>query len=156
MEDGSYQITGKEVVPCPNCCGELCYRDRRKRKVRTISGDTLIYLLRRMRCLSCKKYHTELPEDLIPYKRYERATFEAVLAGTEDQETVIGPGTCQKMRSWLAVFYKLFERLLSEIERETELPDGAQVPFGTAAKIIVNRGSWFVHPFGDDVSKVPP
>jgi hypothetical protein len=41
-------------------------------------------VIRRLRCSACKKIHHELPDILVPYKRYLSSCIEAVVEGQGD------------------------------------------------------------------------
>ena len=56
-------------------------RDRRKRAVKDSEGQTYIFSLRRLQCPECAQIHLEMPDFIQPYKRYDKATIEAVING---------------------------------------------------------------------------
>nr|WP_233162833.1 MULTISPECIES: DUF6431 domain-containing protein [unclassified Cohnella] len=71
------------MVPCP-CCGEkLVVIGSRHRKLSTAAGDQRLLIVRRLRCLQCRKIHHELPDCIVPYKRYESESVEQILFGTQ-------------------------------------------------------------------------
>ncbi|WP_369405479.1 DUF6431 domain-containing protein [Aneurinibacillus tyrosinisolvens] len=69
---------GKILSPC---CGKsmrvIGTRDRRSKER---SGETKVYNLRRLSCSGCGRIPHELPDVLVPYKRYESACIERVLS----------------------------------------------------------------------------
>ncbi len=69
-KDGSVRIQGKEKHLCPCCQGHLQMHDTRLRRVIRQNGRIESYRLRRLRCRSCGKLHTELPDFIAPYKHY--------------------------------------------------------------------------------------
>lgn len=66
---------------CPICGGELVGYDTVERTVITKKRITYKILLLRRKCKICNKIHTELPEDIIPYKRYEAEMIYGVIEG---------------------------------------------------------------------------
>ncbi|WP_429472508.1 DUF6431 domain-containing protein [Neobacillus sp. B4I6] len=52
----------------------------RDRKSKERSGETRVYNIRRLRCDNCGSIHHELPDFLVPYKRYESNCIEMVLS----------------------------------------------------------------------------
>ena len=72
-----------EQIPCPHCQGELQPYDRRNRKYKDEQGDWTILVIRRLRCRNpqCRRIHAELPDILVPYKRYGVCIIQAVLTG---------------------------------------------------------------------------
>ena len=68
-----------ESVPCL-CCGEqLSVIGSRQRKYKNSDGETKVLIIRRLRCTHCRRIHHELPNCLVPYKRYESACIERVV-----------------------------------------------------------------------------
>lgn len=90
-----------ELVPCP-CCGEqLVVIGSRKRKYRTSCDQTKILVIRRMRCSHCNRIHHELPDCLIPYKRYESQCVEQVITNPAKAiDTPADEATLYRWRSW--------------------------------------------------------
>jgi len=68
-----------EAIPCPHCQGELQPYDRRDRKYKDEQGDWKILVIRRLRCRNpqCRRIHAELPDILVPYKRYGVCSIQA-------------------------------------------------------------------------------
>lgn len=69
-----------EVVPCPCCGKELSVIGSRGRQYRNFAGDRMQLRIRRLRCKACRKIHHELPDLLVPYKRYEASAVENVVS----------------------------------------------------------------------------
>jgi hypothetical protein len=90
-----------EVVPCPCCGEELKVIGSRKRISRNATGEAKVLALRRLRCTGCCKIHHELPDSLVPYKRYESTCVEDVVS--EDMEEAVvaaDDSTLYRWRSW--------------------------------------------------------
>ncbi len=66
---GTFIISGTETIPCPNCKGKLFFRGTCKRKLKTSEKDIELRL-RVLECRQCGRTHRELPNGIIPYKRY--------------------------------------------------------------------------------------
>ena len=98
---------GLETNSCPNCGGKLNVKDYRKRKWRTIYGKSRIYILRRLRCSHCKKLHTEIPDKLLPYKRYEMKAIEAIF-NRKGAACVASVRTKKRWIRWCERFLKTF------------------------------------------------
>ena len=56
----------------------------RKRKYINGIGEKIILAIRRLRCSHCAKVHHELPDILIPYKRYGSESIEVVVSGESE------------------------------------------------------------------------
>lgn len=73
---------------CPACGGKLIFYDNVKRALRTKNRITNYIDIRRLRCTECKRVHRELPEDVLPYKRYEAEVVYGVVEGLITCETL--------------------------------------------------------------------
>ncbi len=84
------------------CCGEkLVVIGSRLRKVVSGEGETKLLVIRRLRCSHCRKIHHELPDCIVPYKRYESECIEHVVA--QSSELMVAPAdhaTLQRWRLW--------------------------------------------------------
>lgn len=90
-----------ESIPCP-CCGEqLSVIGSRKRKCKSSDGQTKVLIIRRLRCTNCRRIHHELPDCLVPYKRYESASIEQVAAeSSESSDIAADNATLYRLREW--------------------------------------------------------
>lgn len=62
--------------------------DKVKRLLRTKRGEKKQVEVQRYYCKSCNKYVRDLPEDIIPYMRYEREVIEGVREGLITPDTL--------------------------------------------------------------------
>ena len=86
--DNKYHVKSEESSICPVCGNpELKVIGSRKRGVQKGDGDKIILIIRRLRCLGCQRIHHELPDMLVPYKRYSSAIIEAIVDETTDEVT---------------------------------------------------------------------
>ena len=67
-----YYIETKESNACPDCNEKMKVRDSRKRIILDECGEKYIFSLRRFQCSTCKSIHLELPDCIIPRKRYQK------------------------------------------------------------------------------------
>lgn len=90
------------MVPSP-CCGErLRVIGSRQRKALDETGESRVFCIRRMRCDSCRRIHHELPDCLVPYKRYEASCVERVIAAETDVlEIAADNSTLCRWQSWM-------------------------------------------------------
>jgi hypothetical protein len=90
-----------EVVPSPCCGEELKVIGSRKRISRSATGEVRVLALRRLRCAGCRKIHHELPDCLVPYKRYESTCVEDVVSEEAGVSVVAADdSTLYRWRSW--------------------------------------------------------
>lgn len=71
----------KDQTKCPKCDGELYYYDSVYRVVKSTGGVKKKILLQRLKCSSCGCTHRVIPNDILPYYRYEREVIQGVLDG---------------------------------------------------------------------------
>lgn len=83
--DNKYHIRCQEQSICPVCSSPvLKVIGSRNRKLLNSCGTRIVLVIRRLRCSSCKRIHHELPDCIVPYKRYSSESIEAILDDTED------------------------------------------------------------------------
>lgn len=89
-----------EAVASP-CCGEkLMPIGTRARKYRNSLSEQLTLRIRRLRC-KCGKIHHELPDILVPYKRYEAACIEKVVSEPKGSATIaLDESTICRWKAW--------------------------------------------------------
>ena len=83
-----YAVICEEENLCPDCNQKMKVRDSRKRTVMDESGEKYEFRLRRFKCDTCNNIHLELPDCLIPYKRYSKHTIDIVLNGECDYYSI--------------------------------------------------------------------
>lgn len=57
-------------------------------------------MIRRMRCESCRKIHHELPDILVPYKRYSAESIEQVVGESDSIDVAADESTLCRLRKW--------------------------------------------------------
>lgn len=73
---------------CPKCGGILKYYDTVARIIRTKYGVKKRVSIRRLRCLTCRSVHREIPEFIFPHKHYESQIIIGVIDGLISCETL--------------------------------------------------------------------
>lgn len=73
---------------CPFCKNKLKYYDSVKRILKTKGGKAKKIIIRRLRCISCKSLHREIPDSIVPYKEYESEVIKGVIDGLITPETL--------------------------------------------------------------------
>jgi hypothetical protein len=86
----------------------MVVRDTRERVVIRDDGRKETYRLRRMRCPSCRKLHTELPDFILPFKRYAAQTIQETLDLRPDNCCAADDST---MRRWRKSFTRAHEAI---------------------------------------------
>ena len=80
-------VRSKEKPVCP-ICGKLlsCIGSRLRHFINGL-GEKKRFFIRRLRCSGCRKIHHEIPDCLVPYKRYSAKVIEQIISSR-------GPGGC--------------------------------------------------------------
>ncbi|HHV65955.1 MAG TPA: hypothetical protein GXX46_12960 [Peptococcaceae bacterium] len=100
-------------MPCPCCDSDLKVIGSRKRKFKVTGEETRILIIRRLRCKACKRIHHELPDCLVPYKRYSSLSIEQVLTETPSPPDLAADEvTLYRLKRW---FHSLLPHLLGSL-----------------------------------------
>ncbi|WP_425430049.1 DUF6431 domain-containing protein [Cohnella massiliensis] len=91
-----------EAVPCPCCGDKLVVIGSRQRKLANESGEQRLLIVRRLRCLQCRRIHHELPDCIVPYKRYESECIEQVVAEPTSPSVAADDATLRRWKCWFA------------------------------------------------------
>ncbi|HVJ49863.1 DUF6431 domain-containing protein [Desulfitobacterium sp.] len=90
-----------ESIPCP-CCGEQLevIGSRRRQRIRK-SGEVQVLVIRRLRCTQCRRIHHELPDCLVPYKRYESECVEqGITDSSKSVDIAVDDSTLYRWKTW--------------------------------------------------------
>lgn len=98
----------------------------RKRKLLKQDGSGIRLIIRRLKCTGCGKIHHELPDCVVPYKRYDAGTIESVLrdSGTKLPDYPCESSTAKRLKCWFFLLHDYLEgvlRSLMEQYRYTEI-----------------------------------
>jgi hypothetical protein len=99
---------------CP-CCGKaLKVIGSRKRNFINGTGERVVLIIRRLKCESCGRVHHELPDILVPYKRYNSESIEAVITDDASLSVAVDESTIYRWKHWfLAVANHFLGSLIS-------------------------------------------
>jgi hypothetical protein len=130
--NGKFKVFPKASAPnCPCCGGQLNHFGWRERVFIYISlGIKRILIIRRFRCLSCKRIHHELPCILVPYKRHILPHIERLLDGGrygEDASCMFPKSTAKHLFSWLYRFRSLFLTIIKSRQELDPLDDDCPI-----------------------------
>ncbi|WP_240675871.1 DUF6431 domain-containing protein [Ammoniphilus sp. CFH 90114] len=79
----------------------MCIGSRR-RKCISECGESKVLVIRRLRCTQCRRIHHELPDCLVPYKRYEVNSIESVAMDPPAHEDIAADdSTLYRWRKWV-------------------------------------------------------
>jgi len=114
-EDGIIFIISEEENVCPVCIGILIVIGSRRRGLINSAGDKEMLVIRRLRCLTCRKIHHELPDKVIPYKRHCAETVEKVIVG-DVVDVCCDFVTQSRIKTWWNSFSLYFESVLASLQ----------------------------------------
>ena len=97
---GVFFVKSSEIIPCPCCDGLLRGIGSRERICKHSDGSSMVLIIRRKRCGSCNKIHHELPNLLVPYKRYGAESIESVVGELEPSHVAADESTLYRWRQW--------------------------------------------------------
>ncbi len=105
-----------EQLPCPCCNGQLKVFASRQRKCITTLGEKIVLIIRRLRCIECKRIHHELPDMLVPYKLHVSESIETVLSNDNSELNVVSDeSTLNRWRKWFTELADYFLGCLQSI-----------------------------------------
>jgi hypothetical protein len=96
----AFFVRSTETVPCPCCGGVLEVVGSRRRVWYRSSGDQEKLIIRRLYCRQCERIHHELPDVLVPYKRYGAESIEPVVSDVEPADVAADDATLYRWRQW--------------------------------------------------------
>lgn len=87
----------------------------RKRKYISSDGNRNTLVIRRLRCRQCKHIHHELPDILVPYKRYDSESIESALEDRNNLAVAADDSTISRWRVWFSAGLNHFLGCLTSI-----------------------------------------
>ncbi len=94
------RVKNEERSICPVCLSDILkVIGSRTRNALDSNGEKLIIVIRRLRCIGCRKIHHELPDILVPYKRYLSVCIEAILEDGHERIACEG-STIYRLKRW--------------------------------------------------------
>lgn len=79
-------------------------------------------MIRRLQCQSCRKIHHELPDILVPYKRYDAESIEGVVSEPAREDIAADNSTIGRWRSWFLAWAIYARGCLQSISIRFDLP----------------------------------
>jgi hypothetical protein len=111
----AFFVRSAEKIPCPCCSGTLRVIGSRQRKYIKSSGETSVLRIRRLGCQDCGRIQHELPDILVPFKRYDSASIEAVVTGNAALHVAADEATLCRWRNWFRELAPYFVGCLASI-----------------------------------------
>jgi len=127
-------VRSKEQNFCPCCGGVLTVIGSRKRGFLQATGEKKILIIRRLNCAVCERVHHELPDILVPYKRYDSESIEKVIGGGKAINVAADESTLSRWKRWFkelcayllgALISLTISHFKNAVEPKPELPNSA-------------------------------
>ena len=94
--------SNEQTALCANCGRAMSVCGSRRRGYIESSGEKKVLVIRRLNCKPCRQIQHELPDLLVPYKRYDRESIEAELEGTGQRQSAADNSTISRWQSWFS------------------------------------------------------
>jgi hypothetical protein len=112
-----FSVRSAESVPSP-CCGErLKVIGSRLRCYINNSSESVKLNIRRLRCVQCDRIHHELPDLLVPYKRYDAESIEKVVTCPAATDVPVDESTLHRWNNWVHTLAPYWLGCLASIAR---------------------------------------
>ncbi len=105
ISDRFFYIRCREYKVCPRCGCKLYVIGSRKRKYINKDEENITLIIRRLKCRNCKRIHHELPDILVPYKRYESSSIGNALTDLDNSIVSAEESTIHRWRKWFTSIY---------------------------------------------------
>jgi hypothetical protein len=103
-----------------------------------------VLVIRRLYCEKCKRIHHELPDCLVPYKRYGAIPIEKIVTG--QGENVCGDNTTRRIRAWWKAVKPYFLAVLITLTAKFDVSFGNAPAFREIVRAVANSNNWvFAH-----------
>ena len=154
-------VKSHETNVCPFCGGALKVEGSRRRSYLAYDGTKKELMIRRLRCTNCNHIHHELPDILVPYKRYDSETIENIISVNEEHKDdyPCELSTAVRIKLWFYFLKCYFEstlealktmfaydkELFADISKLLPLLPLRRHPAGwlkSLVRYIVNTGRW--------------
>ena len=144
---GLFYVIAMETSHCPICQGMLYKRGTRRRAVSKNEEDKHILSIRRLYCERCKCIHHELPDCVVPYKRYGTEVIENIV--TNDTQTKVheepascSDGTKRRILGWWTAVMHYFLSVLQTLSQKFKVSFSSPPAFKELVRAVTNSNNW--------------
>ena len=133
-----------EESHCPICQAVLFMRATRERVWWLGNEVKQILLIRRLFCEDCERIHHEIPDCLVPYKRYGADVIENIVSNIK---TLPCPAsTASRIRGWWNAVKPYFFHILMTLVERFGVSFGSPPDFREKMRAVANSNNWiFAH-----------
>lgn len=134
-------VRSEERSSCPVCGSGLEVIGTRERKVREGDGEVTELVIRRLRCGACKRIHHELPDILVPYKRYSAGAIEAIVED-DTGKVVCEESTIRRIKTWWNECMVYFLGVLASLTAKYGAVFSGRPRLKEIVRAVVNAHLW--------------
>ena len=147
-QGGFLVVIALEASCCPLCQTPLLMRSTRERVY--WEGDTEaeknILIIRRLYCEKCGRIHHELPDCVVPYKRYSANVIENIANGQPAKNAPCPDSTVRRLRRWWTTVKPYFLHILVTLAAKFGVSFGGPPAFKESVRAAANSNNWiFAH-----------
>jgi hypothetical protein len=116
--EGIFYVRSNETQMCPICGSVLSVSGSRKRGMLEECGGKKILRIRRLWCDRCRRIHHELPDIIVPYKRYGQEAIENILSDRKQHSTTCPCelSTVKRIKLWFFLVREYYESTLKSLK----------------------------------------
>ena len=101
-----------------------------------------ILIIKRLYCKECGTYHHELPDCLVPYKRYGAEIIEHITDNRTYESVLMPSGTVRRIRKWREVVMPYFLNIIKSLIEKFGVRFGEPPAFRETVRAVVNSNNW--------------
>jgi hypothetical protein len=98
--------------------------------------------IRRLYCPPCERIHHELPDCIVPYKRYSADVIENVINGQSKKQDACSGGTAERIREWWRRIMPYFLCILQSLAERFDVRFGNPPAFKEMVRAVTNTNNW--------------
>ena len=141
----TFFVINLESSNCPLCQMLLFVRGTRKRVFYKSEEEKITLIIRRLYCENCKRIHHELPDCIVPYKRYGAEVIENIVNG-KGAEAPCPEGTVKRIRGWWKAVVTYFLNIQKTLEEKLPAEFSKPPAFREIVRAVANSNHWvFAH-----------
>ena len=137
-------VWADEPLSCPSCdSSNLIKKGWRSRKLITFIGSLLILLVQRVRCKGCGKIHHVLPDTIVPYKRYDAQTIEAIINGNPEEALCeLDEQEIYRIKTWWAKMKRYILNKTTAVIGKCHDQINSKIKLAAIVRILANADLW--------------
>jgi hypothetical protein len=144
VRGGFFIVIALDESYCPVCQSVLSFRATRRRVLWKGDTDTEkdIMIIRRLYCERCKCIHHELPDCVVPFKRYSAEVIENIVTGQTTKEPPCSDCTARRLRAWWKSVKPYFLRIMQALAEKFGTRFGKPPSFREIVRAAANSKNW--------------